>query len=223
MSIGIYKVTNTINGMFYVGKSNNIERRFSQHLEGYQSATLLKRAINKYGPENFVLDILEECDEKDLNEREKYWISKLDARNRSVGYNIHPGGDGGDVCSAMPPEMYEEFCKKVSEGVTGRTWTDHQREVMSEKMSGKGNPMYGKHSSEKQKKAVSEAAKRRKGNFSDEQRQSIRDNNSKAFTGRKWMKKDGVEKSKFVAPEECDRLLADGWVFGMKRNKKLKK
>lgn len=34
MTIGIYKITNTVNGKVYIGKSHNIEERFKQHIEG---------------------------------------------------------------------------------------------------------------------------------------------------------------------------------------------
>lgn len=98
--IGIYKITNKINNKSYIGQSKNIEKRFDNHKQRafvntennkeYDKA--LYRAFRKYGLENFSFEILEECQEKDLLEKEKNWIRELDTfRN---GYNETEGGEG---------------------------------------------------------------------------------------------------------------------------------
>lgn len=51
------------------------------------------RAINKYGADNFKFRVLEECIDDNVNERETYWINKLDACGKN-GYNITLGGEG---------------------------------------------------------------------------------------------------------------------------------
>lgn len=51
------------------------------------------RAISKYGADNFKFRVIEECDDDRVNERETYWIDKLDATGKN-GYNITLGGDG---------------------------------------------------------------------------------------------------------------------------------
>ena len=92
---GIYKITNTLNGMIYIGKSVEIApRRWSEHIKsslniGTISHTKIHDAINKDGINNFTFEILEECDKDKLAEREKYWISFY---NSDVyGYNIRKG------------------------------------------------------------------------------------------------------------------------------------
>ena len=71
--IGIYKITNNINGKIYIGQSNNIQRRFSEHQNrGATSRIPVDIAIQRYGKENFKKEILEECDITELDEREKY-------------------------------------------------------------------------------------------------------------------------------------------------------
>lgn len=47
--------------------------------------------MRKYGRENFTFQIIEECEEGLLKEREVYWIQKLDSYNK--GYNETFGGD----------------------------------------------------------------------------------------------------------------------------------
>ena len=97
----IYKITNKINGKFYIGKTILTEpQRWQQHLyyaqnnQGEKDCPYLCNAILKYGKENFIREIIEETDNSNLLEREKFWIKKLDATNPSIGYNISNGGDG---------------------------------------------------------------------------------------------------------------------------------
>jgi hypothetical protein len=71
----------------------------------------LHRAISKYGWDNFVKEILEVCHSKEeLNDREKFWIKELDARDKTVGYNISAGGEFGDTLS-MHPRKKEIFAQ----------------------------------------------------------------------------------------------------------------
>ena len=72
---GIYKITNEINGKFYIGQAEDIYHRFRTHFwaHGDHHNSAIDAAIHKYGLENFKLDILEECPKEKLNEREIYW------------------------------------------------------------------------------------------------------------------------------------------------------
>ena len=102
----VYKTTNLINGKIYVG------RDFHNNPKYFGSGKLLILAINKYGIENFQKDILEVCiNNEHLNEREIYWIEKLDSIND--GYNIALGGSGGDTISNNPNKL--EIAKNQSE------------------------------------------------------------------------------------------------------------
>ena len=53
----------------------------------------IKRAILKYGKENFSIEILEECPKELLNDREKYYIKLYNSYNS--GYNSTLGGQNG--------------------------------------------------------------------------------------------------------------------------------
>lgn len=82
--VGIYKITNKINNKCYIGQSRDIDRRWRAH----RAASLdypLYRAFKKYGINNFLFEVLEECPISDLNERELYWISQFDSCRE--GYN----------------------------------------------------------------------------------------------------------------------------------------
>lgn len=93
----IYKITNLINGTLYIGKTvDTIKERWNQHksesCKERAKNRPLYRAINKYGIENFTIEVIEEVDIKELSKREIYWIGYYDTYNN--GYNATLGGDG---------------------------------------------------------------------------------------------------------------------------------
>ena len=87
MFFTIYKITNKINYKFYIGKhkTNNLN-------DGYMgSGKLIRRAIEKYGLDNFEKTILHIFDnEKDMNDKEKELVLLSEE-----SYNLCPGGQGG--------------------------------------------------------------------------------------------------------------------------------
>ena len=95
---GIYKIENLINGKIYIGQSVNIQYRFANHKsESFNEKsnaydTALHRAIRKYGVENFAFDVVEECQQDALQEREIYWIKYYNSFGN--GYNMTSGGEG---------------------------------------------------------------------------------------------------------------------------------
>lgn len=99
----IYKTTNLLNGMIYIG-----QKKSSKKLEYYLgSGKHLKRAINVYGKENFKCEIIEEINcVEDLDSREIYWIKYYDATNPKVGYNISDGGLTNRTFSGENNPMY---------------------------------------------------------------------------------------------------------------------
>lgn len=93
--IGIYKITNKINGKSYIGQSVHIQKRWEQHIslsKNTDNDTPLYRAIRKYGVNNFDFSVIEECLEEDLNNREIYWINFYNTYED--GYNASLGGGG---------------------------------------------------------------------------------------------------------------------------------
>lgn len=104
---GIYKITNLINNKIYIGQAVDIRVRFKTH-EKYdtpekfngsltfeqQKNMPIHQAIMKYGLENFFFEIIEECAENELDEKEKYWINFYNCKVPN-GYNIKDGGKDG--------------------------------------------------------------------------------------------------------------------------------
>ena len=94
---GIYKITNLINGKCYIGQTSiGLEHRWAQHCSAakYGCKFRLYLAINKYGKENFSIELIEECAADDLNQREIYWINYYHSNDRALGYNMTLGGEG---------------------------------------------------------------------------------------------------------------------------------
>ena len=94
----IYKITNTINGKSYIGQTiQSVKERFYQHCATKCSQAILNmvihKAINKYGKSNFTIEVIEEVESTNLNDRERYWIRYYDSYNN--GYNSTEGGQDG--------------------------------------------------------------------------------------------------------------------------------
>jgi hypothetical protein len=83
----IYKITNIINGKYYIGK-----HKTNQVDDGYMgSGKLIVAAIRKYGIDNFTKEILHYCiSEEEMNAKE----TELVVVNEQT-YNLCPGGHGG--------------------------------------------------------------------------------------------------------------------------------
>lgn len=92
--IGIYKITNKINNLSYIGQSTQIEQRFREHKKSYnwyrEKNKKLYKDILGYGINNFSFEILEECSVEDLNDREQYYIKYYNTYPDQ--YNMTPGG-----------------------------------------------------------------------------------------------------------------------------------
>lgn len=101
----IYIIKNRINNKVYIGQSVNAGERFIGHCKksSANSGSLISKAIQKYGANNFWYEILDEK-VSDYNEREIYWIKKYNSVVPN-GYNIQLGGEEPPVhCSVDHPQ-----------------------------------------------------------------------------------------------------------------------
>ena len=140
----IYLTTNLINGKRYIGQKKSDIFLKEKYLG---SGLALKEAINKYGKENFTVELIEWCENEDeLNEREKYWISFYNAVLNKSFYNEKSGGRGFSS-------------KEISKWQKGSKRSEATKQRQSESKLGKNNPMYGRHHKDSSKKLISNALK----------------------------------------------------------------
>lgn len=157
----IYITTNMINGKKYIG-----QRRYYKGWEKYLgSGVNITRAIEKYGSENFKKDIIYIANsQKELNEKEIYFIEKYNALNNSNFYNIAKGGYDNPLEGKSKKEI-ELIHKKISKTLKGKVFTledkkklqgipkkfkseedrKKHKEKISKSVSGMKNGRYGTH------------------------------------------------------------------------------
>lgn len=111
----IYKTTNTINGKIYIGQ--HVAPVFEPN-KYIGSGKRFKKAVEKYGIENFVCELLAECfTTAELHEKEAYYIALYNAQDNNIGYNIL--GGGFDVWN-RGKQMSEAYCAKASKAQRDR-------------------------------------------------------------------------------------------------------
>lgn len=146
----IYKITNTQNNNFYIGKTTvSLSKRFSQHKcaakNGKQSH--LYNAIRKYGTDSFIIEVLDDksTSVEQLNELEIDYIASLHPQ-----YNMDSGGTGG--CHLSIQQREELSRKAIARNVEKKGKTLEQ--------------LYGEEKASDIKRNISVAATGRKLNLS---------------------------------------------------------
>ena len=91
---GIYKITNQLDNLCYIGQSVNISDRWKQHAKcglgiDTPANNKLYKAMMEDGLWNFSFEILETCSKEELNEKEKYYIQLY--QSYEYGYNLNTG------------------------------------------------------------------------------------------------------------------------------------
>lgn len=198
------------------------------------SGTALQHAIRKYGKHNFyILDILDIAETKEeLDAKEREWIECY--RNQGIPlYNISDGGTGGAPPGMRHPGYGKKRTSEQRENIRrshlgeknhnfGKHLTEDTRRKLSAKLSGTGNPMYGKRGVDNPNYGKTYASKGRK--QSDEERLMRRiahltkcpDIKPPDCTGMIVINNGQVNKK--IYPNELDNY--PGWARGMIRRSK---
>ena len=91
----IYKITNTVNNKVYIGQTRRtFEQRKKQHLKSFKeqkTRTALINSVISHGVDKFIFNIIEECNDDNLDEREIFYINEYNSIVPN-GYNIQLGG-----------------------------------------------------------------------------------------------------------------------------------
>lgn len=128
---GIYKITSP-SGRIYIGQSLNIQLRYNNYksrVDGRQPR--LYNSFNKYGFENHVFEVIEQCEFNELNERERYWQDYYDVIGKN-GLNcvLTKTSEKKNVVS-------DETRKKISKSLTNRPVSIESRLKVSLSNTGK--------------------------------------------------------------------------------------
>ena len=223
----IYKITNTVNGKSYIGRTiHDAEKtRIRDHLNGKGNEEV-KKDIEKYGKDAFTYEILHDgIIPEFLGMLEKEAVAKFNTVDPH-GYNLTIGGGSCSEIIRLKLSkaqrgkiLSEEHRRKISEAKKGKNRgplsTEHRRKV-SEAMKGENNPMYGKTHSEESLQKMSEWQKgKNRGPLSTEHRRKI----SEAHTGKKkspdHIRKMSEAKKGKKPSEETRRKLSE-WQKGKK-------
>ena len=183
--IGIYKITSP-SGRVYIGQSKNIKKRFSGYKRMKSSCqSRLHASFLKYGIDNHIFEVLEECEFLELNNRERFYQDMYEV--------LGPKGLNCVLTSTdtLPEVKSEETRKKLSISNTGKTHTESAKKKVS-------IANIGKVFSLESRKKLSEA---RKGMvFSEETRKRISESKKGKKTKRDYSLSTGLghERSKVI-------------------------
>lgn len=163
----IYLTTCIVNNKIYVGQKKSSRFLGNRYLG---SGKILKKAIEKYGYNNFTVEMLCECDSRDeLNKKEIEFIDSFNSTDKSIGYNVSIGGTGGflgdnvngikdRICitngqeiryihkdSAVPDNWSIGNCKTAKKHNMSNYYLNNEARINNSlSKSGKNNSMYGK-------------------------------------------------------------------------------
>lgn len=174
-SMLIYVATNLINNKKYIGQtSQTLNGRKNHHIRSAllkRYDTHFHRALVKYGNENFLWEVLEECDDRySLNKLEIYYIDKFNTYKN--GYNMSLGGLGHSNMGGKSHPMFgkhhsDETKKKLRDFNLGKKLSQETKNKIGESSKGRVMPAItrrkiseankGKPLSEDTKKKISES------------------------------------------------------------------
>lgn len=149
MTSYVYKITCLVNDKVYIGKADNIKKRWNDHKADARRKEpgryfKIHRALNKYGFDNFIVEEIASFDTvKEALISETEFIKIFRSMEDEFGYNMTEGGDGAK----------------------GFRFTEEQKSKMNQDKKeiflGENNPFYGKNHIEETKDFLSNFIKQR--------------------------------------------------------------
>lgn len=166
----IYKFTSP-SGKSYIGQTNRLKRRIVEHQSIRSECSGLSRAIQKYGWDNFIIEIIaDNLSLEDANILEVYYINEHNTLS-PYGYNLKNGGLNYSILPETKLKMSQshkgikftddhkqnisnslkgriftdEHKQNISNACKGREITEHHKQIISESNKNRTPPMLGKH------------------------------------------------------------------------------
>lgn len=192
---GVYKITNTFNGNFYIGSSADIRKRFGKHrsaLVGNRHCNAhLQNAWNKYGADSFSFETILLCDESMTVSCEQELLEQL-----SPAYNI-----ALDATAPMKGRTASaKTCAKMSAALTGER----------NPRFGKPGTMLGRKHADEQKRKNSEAQMGKTLTYEHKQRISAggKGKHHRTVSPESRAKMSAAKMGKTFSPEACANMSA---------------
>lgn len=186
---GIYKIESLIHSdRCYIGSAFFIDKRWQLHLTNLKAnkhhSIILQNHFNKYGIEDLMFSIIEECDRNDLIKKEQYYIDSLkpyfnvcqivnsrlnlkhsESTKKKISQShigIKPNEDTRLKLSiaqrgnkkSLGHKCSELSKQKTKEKNTGRKWSNEHKLEHSLRMKGENNPFYGKKHTQETKDKI---------------------------------------------------------------------
>ena len=219
----IYKTTNLINNKVYIGQ--HISKEYDKNYIG--SGVLLWKAINKYGKENFKNELICECiDQKDSDEKEKFYIKKYKVLLGTNCYNIMNGGKYGATPEYWTEVSRQKFSKKISDIRHSKKFKKYFEDTRKERSKKQSIAMKGHKPSKesRQKASISNRGQKRSNETKQKMKDVWHDTHSSDYKqhatnlGRKAIYKDNI--IKFVNINNIEEYLNKGYKLGNSKNRK---
>lgn len=190
----IYKITNLIDGKYNIGQTVDFNKRMKSYVRlDIKSQRKLYNAINKYGMDNFSIDIIDYGEDfDDLNRKEKFYMP-IELVNSGCVYNLKEGGGN--------KRYSEETKKKKSENMKAFYSIEGNRKKRSDERKAffsieeNRQKMKDQSNKEEYKKIQSDS---RKAFFSIEENRKKHSENKKAFYSIEENKKKHSKNMKHV-------------------------
>lgn len=143
--IGIYKITSPTERV-YIGQAVNIEKRWRYYQKVLcKGQVRLYNSFLKYGVENHVFEIIEECAEEDLNCKERYWqeyyntvetglnlrLTKTEDKSGKLSEETKKKIGESNSIALKGKNLSQETKNKIKEGNTGKVVSEDVKAKMS--------------------------------------------------------------------------------------------
>ena len=136
---GVYKITNNITGVMYIGSSSNIGSRWDTHRRSLRNnvhhSKYMQRSYNKYGKECLDFEVILYCPKEENLAIEQYLLDYYQPKYNSLkvaGSNLGTKASQetkDKIRKAMLGRTYsEETLKRMSDGQKGRIVSKETRE-----------------------------------------------------------------------------------------------
>lgn len=129
-------IRNLVNGKYYIGSAQNIDRRRKDHFRtlrgGYHHNRHIQSAWNQYGEEAFDFMVICLVPEERLIQVEQAYIDSFFAADQNFGYNLRPVAH-----SNLGYKFGEEMREKNRLAHLGKKHSDEAKRKTSEALTGK--------------------------------------------------------------------------------------